>query len=317
MTIGERLRTAREAKHLTIGDIARRTYIQPRFLQAIDEDNLEIIPGSHQKFFVREYAKVVGLDPEEVLSQLPEYVPPPPAAPVETRFDDVAESSAPVATAAPERERRRPSLPYKRGVKMSGSNMPLWLIIGAVVLIAVIVIYLVFIRNPKPSTADGPPPEDSTAAATTEILTPGGDDSSAASAAVDGASGDSLNLEGRATSKVWFTIVMDGKRSETGTLDSGGTKIWRADSTFRMSLGNAGGLQLYLNDKPLGTLGPPRSAVRNQLIDVTGIRKRATPAPSTTRRSTTSTRQQPRRQPRAAQPMREVTPTDVRPPGGQ
>src|SRR5687768_1988179 len=96
MTIGQRLRAAREAKDLTIGDIARRTNIQPRFLQAIDEDNLGMIPQSHQKLFIREYAKLVGLEPDVILAELPDYSPPPPAPSMPDRVfvDNAVESGS-------------------------------------------------------------------------------------------------------------------------------------------------------------------------------------------------------------------------------
>src|SRR5256885_9038816 len=109
MTIGQRLRTAREANEMSICDIARRTYIQPKFIQAIDDDNLSMIPASHCRLFVREYAKLVGVNSDEVLALLPEYEAPPPApshvhdAPTPRRKDSVP---APPLPSMPESERK-------------------------------------------------------------------------------------------------------------------------------------------------------------------------------------------------------------------
>jgi hypothetical protein len=344
MTIGQRLRAAREAKDLTIGDIARRTNIQPRFLQAIDEDNLGVIPASHQKLFIREYAKLAGLEPEVVLADLPDYTPPPPppSMPGHVFVDNAVDAEEDSGSDAPPRKpkfdlrRNFPSLPHKRGVKMSGSNASNLLIAAALVLLVIIGVWYFLLRDPRTAgeVGDAIQPGDSTEGSPTEIITRQDGAGDTAAAAVTGAEGDSLTLEGRATAKVWFSILMDGKRSEDGTLDSGMTKTWRAYETFRLSLGNAGGLDLYLNDRPIGTLGPKLSAIRNQIIDANGIRRKGTPpapprnagataapAAPTPRPAARVTPRSPRPAPartprRVVSPRpRQVTPTDVRPPG--
>lgn len=68
MQIGERLREAREEKGLSLEDIQQKTKIQSRYLQAIEEDNLDDLPGKfYARAFIKEYALAVDLDPSEVL----------------------------------------------------------------------------------------------------------------------------------------------------------------------------------------------------------------------------------------------------------
>lgn len=68
MQIGERLREAREEKGLSLEDIQQKTKIQNRYLQAIEEDNLDDLPGKfYARAFIKEYALAVDLDPSEVL----------------------------------------------------------------------------------------------------------------------------------------------------------------------------------------------------------------------------------------------------------
>lgn len=280
MTIGQRLRAAREEKGMSIGDVARRTCIQPKFLHALDEDNLGVIPDSHRKLFVREYAKALELDPAEFLSQLPDYVPPPPPPePTHTTGARVL-STPPPATFDSDRKEYREilhRLSSGKGIALARSNSALWLIVGACLLLAAGGIYYFFGRADEPEPAGtANAPADTTATAPVDSTDAEAADTAAA-ALQTGKGGDSLILEGRATAPVWYSIVMDGKRSEQGTVDSGGTKVWRAAETFRISLGNAGGLSLTLNDKPIGTLGLKKTIVRNQLIDATGIVKKGTP----------------------------------------
>lgn len=306
---------------MTIGDIARRTFIQPKFIQAIDDDNLAIIPDSHRRLFVREYAKIVGVESGEILSLLAAFEPPPApvaAEPAPSRRGRAAGAGSgaavpppsPIPSALDEKERKAYGevmrrLSSGRGMKLSGSNASTWLIGGAFVLLLMIAAYYIFFsdKNAHPDDAAMTPADS--AGSPTEILARG-DGDSAAPTETSVAADDSLTLEGRATAKVWFAIVMDGKRSETGTLDSGAVKLWRAAETFKLSLGNAGGLALTLNDSVVGTLGPLRTSIRNQIIDANGVR-RTLPG----RRSAAST---PAAQRRTAQNRqgRTITPADMR-----
>jgi hypothetical protein len=148
------------------------------------------------------------------------------------------------------------------------------------------------------------------AASPTEILARGqSGDSAAPQAGAPTSPDDSLTLEGKASGKVWFAIVMDdGKRNESDTLDSGSVRVWHASRTFKLALANAGQLQLSLNGRALGTLGPPHTSVRNQIIDANGIRKpfQSRRAPSPTTPAT------PRRTQRNPTPPRVITPTELR-----
>jgi len=274
MTVGERLREAREAQSMTIGDIARRTFIQPKFLQAIEEGNFGMIPGPQRRFFVRDYARVVGLDPDSLIAEIPDAPPPPTTIPEPMTSGGWTPPEPP-----PDAERRRRDRfkPMAFGDdRRRSTNMVNWVIAAAVVLLLLVGGYLLFkddLSDSGPKGQNRPTATDNSGSPT-EIISAPGDDS--AGATIDSTSnvGDSLTLIGTATAQVWFSIVMDGGPSETGTLDSGTVKTWRAMNTFKLSLGNAGGLELTLNDKPLGTLGPRRTIIRDQVIDANGVRRK-------------------------------------------
>src|SRR5690625_29978 len=68
MGIGETLREAREANHLSLDDIQERTKIQKRYLAAIEQDDFHALPGRfYARAFIKEYAQAVGLDANEIL----------------------------------------------------------------------------------------------------------------------------------------------------------------------------------------------------------------------------------------------------------
>ncbi|WP_281658018.1 helix-turn-helix domain-containing protein [Halobacillus sp. Cin3] len=78
MEIGARLKEARETKGLSLEDLQETTKIQKRYLQAIESNDFQVLPGKfYTRAFIREYASAVGLDPEQVMeehkNELPTY----------------------------------------------------------------------------------------------------------------------------------------------------------------------------------------------------------------------------------------------------
>ena len=70
-TAGERLRTAREDKGLTLEDIAAQTRIPRRHLESLESGNWDQLPApTYTIGFARSYAAAVGLDRTEIGDQL-------------------------------------------------------------------------------------------------------------------------------------------------------------------------------------------------------------------------------------------------------
>lgn len=68
--IGEILKQARIEQGYTLEDLQQTTKIQKRYLQAVEEGNMEILPGRfYARAFVKQYADIVGLDGEQLLEE--------------------------------------------------------------------------------------------------------------------------------------------------------------------------------------------------------------------------------------------------------
>ncbi|MGB7863477.1 MAG: helix-turn-helix transcriptional regulator, partial [Candidatus Sulfotelmatobacter sp.] len=66
---GEKLRKQREQRGISLDAISTTTKISPRMLRAIEDEHFDQLPGGvFNKGFVRAYARQVGLDEEETLS---------------------------------------------------------------------------------------------------------------------------------------------------------------------------------------------------------------------------------------------------------
>jgi cytoskeleton protein RodZ len=68
-TFGMRLKEERERRGITLEQITQATKIGTRFLQALEQDHFEQLPGGiFNKGFVRAYARFVGLDEEQAVA---------------------------------------------------------------------------------------------------------------------------------------------------------------------------------------------------------------------------------------------------------
>ncbi len=84
-TLGEKLRLAREARGITLSEVAAQTRIAARYLEAIEEDNYKPLPGGvFNKGFIKAYAKYVGVDEQEALDDYARAV----ASQSESEIDD-------------------------------------------------------------------------------------------------------------------------------------------------------------------------------------------------------------------------------------
>lgn len=76
MDIGERLKEAREEQSLSLESLQEKTKIQKRYLEAIEQGNFKILPGTfYARAFIKEYASAVDLDPNELFEEYKEDLP--------------------------------------------------------------------------------------------------------------------------------------------------------------------------------------------------------------------------------------------------
>lgn len=130
--IGEQLRKAREAKGLSISDIEKATKIQSRYLEAIESNDFDKLPGDfYVRAFIRQYAQIVGLDGKELLSQYQGEVTSEVSQPEESPAQEVheeahEEEAAPVEPVETKPARISASRPAKREVAEEAPKDAKW-----------------------------------------------------------------------------------------------------------------------------------------------------------------------------------------------
>lgn len=76
--IGDRLRHARTARHLTLADVERDTRISRRYLEALEDERFDVLPAPvYARGFMRSYAAYLQLDPTEAVLSMPPELPRP------------------------------------------------------------------------------------------------------------------------------------------------------------------------------------------------------------------------------------------------
>lgn len=81
MTVGQLLQKEREEKSVSLELVAQKTRIKLAFLQAIEEDAFQLIPSEpYVRGFIRSYAKLVHLNPDEILNLYRNQAEPPPSS---------------------------------------------------------------------------------------------------------------------------------------------------------------------------------------------------------------------------------------------
>lgn len=84
--VGEQLRAAREASHLSVDEVASALKFSPRQIEALEADDFASLPGSTiVRGFIRNYARFLKIDPEGLLLQLEAVMP---SAPIDVRPPD-------------------------------------------------------------------------------------------------------------------------------------------------------------------------------------------------------------------------------------
>src|SRR5262245_15457673 len=69
-SFGDNLRRERELRGITLREISDATKISVRFLQALEQDKIDVLPGGlFPRAFVRQYARYLGLDAEKLVAE--------------------------------------------------------------------------------------------------------------------------------------------------------------------------------------------------------------------------------------------------------
>lgn len=276
-SFGERLRREREMRGITLDEISGSTKIARRHLESLEADNFDALPGGiFNRGFVRAYARFLGLDEDQAVADYVAVNAEP--APAEESFPVEIE-----AEPDPKLNPRRSSLP---------------LLLALLALVAVLAVFWARKgrqteatenaqppKNAAPATSGTPVSTDRPASVSAAATSPNANPKPASHAAqpanpsagapvaqaATGLSGDHFSIAVQAKGDAWIMVKADGKTVSPGRImKAGDQESVQAGKQIVLITGNAGGIDISFNGKPLGPIGK-EGAVRTLTFTAGGL----------------------------------------------
>ena len=256
------LRRQREAREVGLREIAERTKISLRYLEALEENRFALLPAPvFARGFLREYARYVGLNPDEVVNHF-----------LAAQGLDGRESAAGSDGPNPS----GPALSMPRS-SSAGASWKRWLFLGlaTTVLLGVVALaaWLAKQRRAHPPEAQGISVAP-TVVATAPVPQPAAPSAQPAPAeTVPAVPARALRLTLDFTADCWVEGVMDGgERRVSEKRVQGETVQLDADRTIELTLGSSGAVEARLNGLPYA-LPRRQGEVVRRTIDLDTLRQ--------------------------------------------
>jgi cytoskeletal protein RodZ len=250
-SLSERLKRERELRGISLKQISEETRIGVRFLQALEDDRVDIIPGEfYRRSYLRAYARYLGLDEDRALNAYD-------FSRKDKSSECEAESGSAVAVGFP-------ALPgWLKWVGASlAIGLPLVLLLRAMPASTVGSAPVPAPRRELEAPPGSPalnvqplqtlqPLQNVQRETAVAAIEPPPSPFPAESALVEG----TLKLVLSVEESCWLEIAADGEVVVYGLKDQGFRQEVTALRELRLWLGNAGGVKLLLNDRPAKSLG--------------------------------------------------------------
>ncbi len=239
--LGDRFREAREARGLALSDAAEQIRIRSVYLAAIEDENWSAIGAPvYVRGFLRTYARYLRLDPEEAVASFNQTL----GSPASGNGDDSGE----------------PTRASRRG--RSGSAL-IWVAATvAVLLIAFVVYNELTMRRGGVTVAQSTPALPASASPEASATSTGASPSPAASPTPAAGPGGANSIALVLSAPSWLRLTVDGNVSMEGTFPAGTSKTFHGKNAL-VRIGNAGGVEIYVDGKDVGKLGKAGDVVEH------------------------------------------------------
>lgn len=250
VSFGDWLRRQREMREISLRDIADRTKISLRYLEAMEDNRFDLLPAPiFAKGFLREYARYVGLSPDEVVNHYLSV-----QQPGATEEEGVKKD----ATLAGQRPARpKPVRNWTYGLFLA---LAVLVLVGLVAALA----WYAEKRRENPAADVTPPP----------IAAPPAPEAAPVAAPLPTPDRPKAPLEVTLdfTSACWVEVMADGRRVLAQEMAQGESLPVEAQQSVQVTLGDTSAAEIQVNGLPY-PLNGKRGEVREVVIDLETVRQ--------------------------------------------
>lgn len=278
----EELKQAREQNDLTLKQLADRTRIDIKFLEQMEYGDFSFLPEVYVRAFIKDYSKEVGLDDVRILKKYDsakkgqlfteetECSDKEKTTKANTKTDSELEKKPVQAYINKTATQITPS--FESATKdyfslLGGKINTVYIGIAAIAIFVItIVVYSVFFKNSEDIIVPEKQYEEIIEDSKRYEEEPAGHIDSLTNYGTS----DSLRLTIQATDSSWVKIIKDDNTSEEFILFPNSKKTITTKENFKITLGNSGAVNLYLNNKLLNFTGR-RKMKMSFKIDASGL----------------------------------------------
>jgi len=254
-TAGSRLKKIRQERGLSLEDVQKKTRIHLNVLRAIEGDSISNLSPIYLKGFIKIYCGYLGLEANDFIGQSVSQPQKPPLN---------ASVGRPVGTRI---EKKTSAFIKDASIKLGAIRSPFSLKKIIFVVLAISVIILGF--NLVKSIISRPKTHLEKTKVTMSVST-SKPEVKQTKINRDLTSGFSLGVFARG--KSWISVKVDGKIVFHGVLARGRSETWQVREKVELSLGDAGAVELQVNDQRFANLGRHGQPLKNILINKDGLK---------------------------------------------
>ena len=253
-TAGSRLKKIRQERGLSLEDVGKKTKIHLNVLRAIEGDSISNLSPIYLKGFIKIYCGYLGLDTKDFIGSS--------AQPQKPALNAIV--GRPIGT----RIEKKPSFIKDASIKL-GAIKPRVFLKKTIIFAAIALIFIFLGINLIKFVSSRPKSRVEKAKKLMSVSAP---KAVAAQTKInkDLTLGFTLGIFARG--KSWISVKVDGKVVFHGMLARGLSETWQVKEKVELSLGDAGAVELQVNDQRFANLGRHGQPLKNIVINKDGLK---------------------------------------------
>ncbi|ACL69638.1 helix-turn-helix domain-containing protein [Halothermothrix orenii] len=246
MSIGSKLKEARNKSGLSLEEISKKTKIRVRYLKALENDNYDIIPGEvYVKAFLKGYSNQVGLNGDAIVKE----------------YLNMLEEQARKEREEALKEQEKNSSSFNLNIDKKVRNIIIVSLVG--LLLIFVIIFNVFSNNSN-HLPDTEAEQTMTQSADIDELegidnkpdiNKNNEDTKQSSVEKQEKDVRLKEIELIARDRSWINIKIDGRSVYQGFIEKGETMKFSGEEEVELKIGNAAGITMKKDGVLLGPWG--------------------------------------------------------------